>query len=204
MRVKKTPEIARTYRSWYSMRRRCYSPNTNGYARYGGAGIAVCDRWRESFESFLADVGARPEGTTLDRINNDLGYEPGNVRWATLKEQGRNKRANRVVEWRGERRCLAEWAEITGIDFATLHTRMRTGWDVERALTTRPDSTPVKGVPRYTSRTILITANGRTLSAQGWAKEIGCDPSAILWRIHNGWTPERTVSTPPRRVSKCA
>ena len=71
---------------------RCYRPNSNGFHNYGGRGITVCDRWRESFANFLADMGERPEGKTLDRINVDGNYEPGNCRWATATEQMANRR----------------------------------------------------------------------------------------------------------------
>jgi hypothetical protein len=77
---------------WNQMIQRCENPHTINYKRYGGRGIKVCERWRHSFEDFLADVGLPPEGKTLDRINNDGNYEPGNVRWATLKEQQANRR----------------------------------------------------------------------------------------------------------------
>lgn len=83
---------SRTYSSWRSMLKRCYDPRSNGYERWGGRGIAVCDSWRESFANFLADMGERPEGMTLDRIDNDRNYEPDNCRWATWSEQRRNQR----------------------------------------------------------------------------------------------------------------
>ena len=80
------------YSSWTAMKKRCYYPKTNDYARYGGSGITVCDRWRYSFENFYADMGHRPSlAHSLDRIDGTGNYEPGNVRWATGSEQARNR-----------------------------------------------------------------------------------------------------------------
>jgi hypothetical protein len=84
----RTPE----YRTWRAMLDRCLNQKSTSFPRYGGRGISVCRRWAESFESFLVDVGPRPEGTSLDRINNDGNYESGNVRWASAKEQANNRR----------------------------------------------------------------------------------------------------------------
>lgn len=84
----------KTYRVWVAMIQRCTDPNATGYANWGGRGIAVCERWRNSFEAFLADMGERPEGCSIDRIDNDGNYEPGNVRWATALEQTQNRRRN--------------------------------------------------------------------------------------------------------------
>lgn len=86
--LSKTP----TYRIWAAMVSRCHNPNHYGYAMYGGRGIAVCDRWRHDFLAFLSDMGERPQGLSIDRIDNSKGYEPGNCRWATSKEQGQNTR----------------------------------------------------------------------------------------------------------------
>lgn len=83
----------REYNSWSAMRHRCMTPTANSYDRYGGRGIQVCDEWKDSFEQFYRDMGPRPEGTTLDRINNDGHYQPSNCRWATYAEQRQNQTA---------------------------------------------------------------------------------------------------------------
>lgn len=128
------------YRTWANMLLRCRNPGASNYAYYGGRGIRVCERWL-TFENFFADVGPRPSAKhTLDRINSEGHYEPGNVRWATMKEQGRNTRRNHLITFGGETLCAAEWAERTGIDQIAIIKRLRRGWSVEDALT-RPAGT---------------------------------------------------------------
>lgn len=93
-----TPE----YSSWIAMKRRCESPTDKDYPKYGGRGVTVCKEWSVSFLDFLSHIGPRPKGTTLDRINSNIGYEPGNVRWATSIEQGRNRRNTRQWVIKGQ------------------------------------------------------------------------------------------------------
>jgi hypothetical protein len=129
------------YATWISMRQRCYDMKDKSYERYGGRGIRVCERWL-SYSSFLADMGRRPSVShSIDRIDNDGNYESGNCRWATVKEQSRNRRSNRILEHNGERKCLAEWAEDIGINRNALAARLKRGWSVKKTLTT-----PIKKV----------------------------------------------------------
>jgi hypothetical protein len=124
------------YRTWGGIIKRCTNPKTKAFKYYGARGIRVCDRWRESFEAFLADVGPRPSPRhSIDRIDNDGNYEPGNVRWATREEQMRNRSTAHHVEAFGERLTAAEWSERKGIPYATLLARLAKGWPTEEALT---------------------------------------------------------------------
>lgn len=125
------------YNTWFGMKQRCYDKKSNSYERYGARGISVCERWRKSFVNFLADVGEKPGPEfSLDRINNSGNYEPGNTRWSTRKEQGRNKRNNRFIEFQGERLCVSEWVEKLGIPRSRIIWRLDEGWSDEKALTT--------------------------------------------------------------------
>lgn len=123
-------------KAWAGMLKRCRNKKAIDYANYGGRGISVCERWSESFENFYLDVGPKPSPThSIDRINVNGNYEPGNVRWATPQEQQRNTRRSRVVMFRGESMCLADWGDRVGIPGHAISLRIREGWTVERALT---------------------------------------------------------------------
>jgi len=131
-RGRETPE----YRTWKDIKKRCYDTHCIGYHDYGARGINVCERWRENFPAFLADMGQKPTPEhSIDRIDNNGNYEPGNCRWATRKVQNRNKGNNRIIEFNGHAKSLAEWAEELGMNYMTLYNRLRLGWSVERAFT---------------------------------------------------------------------
>jgi len=128
-------EMTPEYSTWSLMIQRCEDPSSDRYGYYGGRGISVCPKWRTSFAAFLEDVGPKPSPAhSLDRIDPNGNYEPGNVRWATKKEQARNRRTNRLLTVNGETRCLSEWSEITGIPKTTLRLRLERGWPPERAV----------------------------------------------------------------------
>lgn len=125
-----------TYRSWKDMKARCIRVTHKDYPHYGGRGITFCERWRV-FDNFLADMGERPEGMTLERNDNDGPYSASNCRWATRAEQCRNQRSNLLLTHEGRTMCVADWAAHLGIHRQTLRDRIqRYGWSTERALTT--------------------------------------------------------------------
>lgn len=133
-----------TYDVWAHMLDRCRNRRSKMYSRYGARGISVCDRW-QSFENFLSDMGQKPDGLSLDRIDNNGNYEPGNCRWATDRMQNRNRSVSPVYEWKGEMRSLADLADEHGLKWRRVYERVRMGWSLEDALT-------IKRAHRWTRR----------------------------------------------------
>lgn len=124
---------SRAYSSWENMKARCLNPNTPFYKYYGGRGITICESWL-SFDNFFEDMGEAPKGLTLERIDSNKKYEPGNCRWATRKDQQNNRRSNRNISYKGETKSVTAWAEQLGINPNTLRNRLfRAGWSVELA-----------------------------------------------------------------------
>lgn len=133
--------ISPEWSAWASMRSRCELSTHPAYPRYGGRGIQVCARWGV-FENFLADMGRRPSSEhSIDRIDNDRGYEPGNCRWATSTEQARNRRSNRQLTIEGVTMSMASWGDRSGVSARIIRDRLNAGWDLEEAVFTprRPD-----------------------------------------------------------------
>jgi len=122
------------------MRNRCERTNDKQYKDYGGRGIKVCEAWK-TFANFLADMGLRPEGTTLDRVNNDGDYTPENCRWATREQQGKNRRDNRIVVYDGRSMSLKEACNLSGVNYDAARSRLdRYGWTFERTFATKEDA----------------------------------------------------------------
>lgn len=121
---------------WRAIKNRCHNPSASSYSRYGARGIAVCERWVNSFENFLADMGARPSTDhSIERVDNNLGYSPENCVWATRVAQANNTRTNHYIEASGERLTIQEWSRRTGIPHQTILARVaRLGWPEERAI----------------------------------------------------------------------
>jgi hypothetical protein len=126
------------YRIWKAMLARCYNPNVDAFPRYGGRGIFVCDRWRHSFPNFFEDMGPRPGGKSIERIDNDFSYSKENCRWATCAEQNRNQHTNHILNFNGVVRCLVDWGKLMGIPHNTIINRLNRGWSIERALSEKP------------------------------------------------------------------
>lgn len=122
------------YAVWTSMIQRCTNPSHVAFKNYGGRGIRVCDSWM-TFENFYADMGAAPQGMTLDRIDNSFGYSAANCCWISMKAQQNNKRSNVVLSHLGVRLNVTQWAEQLGIKRQKIYDRLRAGWSAARALT---------------------------------------------------------------------
>ena len=125
-----TPE----YPIWEHIKNRCSCPSN---ARYGGRGIKVCERWLNDVSAFIADMGPRPSlAHSIDRIDNDGDYEPGNCRWATATEQARNRRSSKLYSYNGESKTLTAWSEVSGVLSGTIWFRVKAGWSLGEAIFT--------------------------------------------------------------------
>lgn len=174
------------------MKRRCYKKGTKEYDSYGGRGIRICSEWydevtgkvnNDNFISWAMNNGWRP-GQQIDRIDNDKGYSPENCRWVTQKKNVRNKSNNRILTYKGESRCISEWAEILGMPVVTLHSRIASGWTVDKSI-----ETPVG--EECESR---IEFNGERKSIARWARDLGISYTALRHRIQRGEKPSEALT----------
>lgn len=182
MAAKNSTALRKLRHTWYCMWRRCSNPKDKDFHRYGARGISVCDRWR-SFENFYADMGDRPSGKTLDRINNDGPYSPENCRWSTTQEQCRNRRSNRRLSVGGESLLIVEWAERAGLDQRIVNNRLWNGVSIERAVL--PGTIRVRGEQQHLSKlkvaevVAIRSEHASGKSCASIARKYGVDKSTI-------------------------
>ena len=124
-----------TFRCWQGILERCYNKKKAGFKYYGERGIKVCKRWRK-FANFLADMGEKPAGLTIERIDNNGDYAPENCKWATRKEQTRNTTRSRLINFNGKTQCLTDWEKELGFSKWAIGKRLSSGWRITRALET--------------------------------------------------------------------
>lgn len=182
------------YKTWSGLRTRCYNKDSRPYKYYGGRGIYVCDRWLESFQNFLEDMGEKPSRKhSLDRIDNNKGYYKENCRWATYKQQMRNVSNNRNITINGRTQCLSAWAEETGLNKFTIRSRLERGVKPEDAIS-----------PLVEKRNIILVYNGLTASLPKWARIVGISESTLRQRVRLGWSDNDVIEIRPgaRRNSK--
>lgn len=170
------------YGRYNHMLARCYNPRDAAYKNYGGRGITVCDRWRESFAAYVADMGECPAGYSIDRIDNDGPYSPENCRWATRHEQNMNKRHQKPITHGGVTLPMKQWAERLGIDYSVLHKRIScSGMTFGEAIA-------------YTQ---LHTHDGVTLSLKGWAERVGMNHGTLHYRVkYRGMSIGEAITAP--------
>lgn len=180
------------YKIWQKMHRRCYDTNCKQYGRYGGRGIVICELWRNSFEEFYKSVGPRPSKKhSIDRIDNNGNYEPGNCKWSTMMEQTRNRSSTVFLTFNGKTMCVTDWALFLGVPAGTLYTRLNCGWSPERTLTqfvNRRTNT------RGPARTFELYSHTKTVSE--WAKFAGISAKTVISRLAKGWSIQDAVEKP--------
>ena len=184
--VSKLPE----YQIWLKMKTRCQNPDYHSYKNYGARGISVCERWNR-FETFYADMGSRPGAYySLERIENNGNYEPGNCRWATKKDQANNRRTSRFLTYNNERLSISQWAERLNISYATLYGRVvRGNMTLEEILKGSLHRPAVK----------QVSYKGVTHSVSEWAALLGIDAVTLRSRIQRNMDIDLVFSSARRR-----
>jgi hypothetical protein len=192
IRLGYTKLFKKEYEAWTGAKSRCSNPKSFAWKYYGGRGISFCEKWRNSFQDFLNDVGPAPKKTdTLDRINNNGNYEPGNVRWVSKQKNLQNKRNAHLITFRGQTRHLWDWCERLKLNYNLIERRLN-GYKMnpEQALTK-----PVGGGK-------FITFRGENHNMDQWAKKLHILPITIQMRFRRGWPVEKVLTTPVHRCRR--
>lgn len=129
-------KFSKEFSTWAGMLDRCFNKNNNHFKNYGGRGITVCNRWKSSFQNFFDDMGVKPYGKSLDRIDNNGNYELSNCRWATHREQQNNRTNNNILELYGQKDTMSNWCRKFGITTSLFDNRKRLNWSIEKIFTT--------------------------------------------------------------------
>ncbi|MFI5404945.1 MAG: hypothetical protein ACHQ1D_00380 [Nitrososphaerales archaeon] len=194
------------YKCYEAMKSRCYNKKDDSYIRYGGIGITICDRWlygekdKSGWECFIDDMGPRPStNLSIDRIDNDGNYCPENCRWATAKEQQRNKKNNVLVTIENQTKCVAEWCEIYNLAPSTYQNRIVRGWSEVEAIITPPEdqSENSSNYPK-----IYLEIDGEKKSLLEWSQISGVDKKTIRHRISKNWPAKEAVFKIPEPTNK--
>lgn len=188
----------RVYKTWESMKARCYNPNDGKYKKYGGRGIKVCDEWlgKDGAKKFAEwayangfDENKHQKEQSIDRIDVNGNYEPKNCRFANAKVQANNRTNTIILEFQGKSQSLQEWADELEISESTIRWRLNKGYSTEKALTTKVRKTARQG-KKY------LTHKGNTKTVSEWARYLGIDSKILYTRLKRGWTIEKTLETP--------
>lgn len=177
-------KLTKEYQAWKNMKARCYSTCNKTHGKYYENNIQVCDRWKNSFENFLQDMGKAPNNHSLDRIDNLGNYEPNNCKWSTVKEQSCNRSDfNLKYTYNGETKILSEWAELYNLDYNNLHKRIfKSNMSFEEAI--------------VYNNLKLIFYKGEFKTAQEWSSLLNIPLSIIYDRKSRGWASERMFEQP--------
>jgi len=182
----------KTYQAW-----QCMKDRVRVNLQYINNKITICNRWTV-FENFLADMGVcPPDKYSVDRIDNNKGYRPGNCRWANRSEQQRNKSTTRMLTFDGRTQAASAWAEEKGMSLSTITGRLDRGWSIERTLTTPEGMRRGRGTPQTKDQ--LIEFQGRTQTLEQWAREFDLNVSTMIERVWSKWSMERIAATPQGR-----
>jgi len=187
----------RAYCSWRAMISRCYNASNKDYYNYGARGIRVSDEWIANYDRFFEDMGERPMGLTLDRINPDGHYEPSNCRWATITVQANNTSRNVFIRNNGKIKTIAEWGKENGINTHTMAHRVRTGKAIDKIFAANrllpDDYLYLKNIPRETS--VFLAFEDQKLTIIQWAEKTGLNLDTIWNRIFRlNWTIEKALT----------
>lgn len=170
-----------------SMIYRYYNENNRVYKYYGGKGVIICDEWLQSFDNFYnwALLNGYKEGLSIDRIDVNGSYSPENCRWATMKEQARNRTNTVLVEYNGKKMTLREWSEELNISLRTITKRKHKGYSDKEIIEGRPRKERVPD--------IYLQCNGKNLSVKEWSKELNIREATIRTRLARGWSIEESL-----------